>query len=144
MLSLLWLRRRALLGAVAGVIAVVVFAAFASVGLPINTRYAFLAAAILCIFCGAGVFGWTQLPERGDRAAALVDGAAARSWRVALVAYAPATVPNRPTGNSANWRAEHGIEDELVALVDHHAINARVRPGRGAQPRARSRCWRCT
>ena len=36
-LSLLWLRRRALLGAGAGVLAVVVFAVFASVGLPINT-----------------------------------------------------------------------------------------------------------
>src|SRR5277367_6098070 len=47
-LSLLWLRRQALLGALAGVIAVVVFAAFAAVGLPINPRYAFLAAAILC------------------------------------------------------------------------------------------------
>ncbi len=44
-LSLLWLRRRALLGALAGVLAVVVFAAFAAVGLPINTRYAFLASA---------------------------------------------------------------------------------------------------
>jgi len=38
-----------LLGASAGVLAVVVFAAFATVGLPINTRYAFLAAAILSI-----------------------------------------------------------------------------------------------
>ena len=59
MLSLLWLRRRALVGAAAGVLAVLVFAAFASAGLPINTRYAFLAAAILSVFCGAGVFGWT-------------------------------------------------------------------------------------
>ena len=60
-LSLWLLPRRARLGAVVGVVAVVVFAAFATAGLPINTRYAFLASAILCIFCGAGVFGWTRL-----------------------------------------------------------------------------------
>ncbi len=71
-LALLWLRRRALLATGAGVLAVVVFAAFASAGLPINTRYAFLAAAILCVFCGAGVFGWTRL-ARGDARRPLVD-----------------------------------------------------------------------
>jgi hypothetical protein len=64
-LSLLWLRRRVLLGAVAGIVAVLVFAAFASMGLPIETRYAFLGAAILCVFCGAGVFGSIYMP-RGD------------------------------------------------------------------------------
>ena len=62
-LSLLWLRRRALLGAAAGVLAVVVFAAFAAAGLPINTRYAFLAAAILSVFCGAGSSAGRALTE---------------------------------------------------------------------------------
>ena len=28
--------------------------AFTAVGLPLDTRYAFLASAILCVFCGAG------------------------------------------------------------------------------------------
>src|SRR5438093_1436771 len=60
-LSLLWLRRRALVGAAAGVLAVIVFAAFAALGLPINTRYAFLTAAILAVFAGAGAFGWMLL-----------------------------------------------------------------------------------
>ncbi|HEY2570970.1 MAG TPA: hypothetical protein VGI27_05835, partial [Solirubrobacteraceae bacterium] len=64
-LSLLWLRRRAIAGAVAGAIAVLVFVAVAVAGLPINTRYGFLTAAILCVFCGAGAFGWTRLPA-GD------------------------------------------------------------------------------
>ena len=45
----------------AGVVAVLVFVVVAVAGLPINTRYAFLTAAILCMFCGAGVFGWTRL-----------------------------------------------------------------------------------
>ena len=69
-------RRRAspgFVGAVVGVAAVAVFAAFATVGLPIDSRYAFLAAAILCIFCAAAVCGWMLLP-RGDPAAALVGG----------------------------------------------------------------------
>src|SRR5438309_10837700 len=51
-LAWMWLRPRALPGAAAGVLAVAVFALFAAVGLPINTRYAFLAAAILCAFAG--------------------------------------------------------------------------------------------
>ena len=72
-LGLLWLRTRVLLGAIVGVLAVGVFAVFASAGLPINTRYAFLGAAILCVFAGGGVFGWQRLPA-GDLAAALVVG----------------------------------------------------------------------
>jgi len=113
-LSLLWLRERARPAAVVGAIAVVVFAAFATVGLPIDTRYAFLAAAILCVFCGVGVFGWTLLPH-GDRRR--------RWWKagglivlVGLIAYIP-----------SQYRAVHGemgklarvqaIEDDLVALV---------------------------
>jgi hypothetical protein len=124
-LSLLWLRRRALLGAGAGVLAVVVFAAFATVGLPINTRYAFLASAILCVFCGAGAFGWVCL-ERGDRR---------RRWwmaggilvLVALLAYAPSDYrsAHRQLGELAR---QHQIEGDLLALVDSDAINLRCGP----------------
>jgi hypothetical protein len=124
-LSLLWLRRRALLGAIAGAIAVVVFAAFASIGLPINTRYAFLAAAILCIFCGAGAFGWMRLP-RGDRRR--------RWWMagstvaiVALIAYAPSDYHSAHRELDKLART-HTIEDELVALVGDHAVNLRCGP----------------
>lgn len=124
-LSLLWLRRRALLGAGAGVLAVLVFAAFATVGLPINTRYAFLASAILCVFCGAGAFGWVCL-ERGDRR---------RAWwmaggglvLVALLAYAPSDFrsAHRQLGELAH---EHKIEGDLLALVDSGAVNLRCGP----------------
>jgi hypothetical protein len=124
-LSLWWLRRRALLGAGAGLLAVVVFAAFATVGLPINSRYAFLSCAILCVFCGAGAFGWTCL-ERSDprrhwwmAAGALV--------LVALVAYIPAQY--RSDHRELNKLARiHTIEDELVALVEDRAINLRCGP----------------
>jgi hypothetical protein len=121
-LSLLWLRRRALVGAAAGILAVVVFAAFATLGLPINTRYAFLAAAILCVFCGAGAFGWTRLERDDPRrrgwmvAAALV--------LVALAAYAPAQY--RSAEHELNKLArQQRIEDDLLALVDDRSVTLR-------------------
>ncbi len=124
-LSLLWLRGRALPGAIAGVVAVIVFAAFASLGLPINTRYAFLSAAILCIFAGAGVFGWTLL-ERGDPR---------RPWwmaaggllLLALLAFVPSDYhsAHRELDKLAH---QQSIEGELLALVKDHAINLRCGP----------------
>ena len=124
-LSLLWLRRRALFGAVAGVIAVIVFAAFASVGLPINSRYAFLAAAILSIFCGAGAFGWTCLARGDPRRRLWMAGSAL--VLVALVAYIPSQY--RSAQRELDKLAHtHTIEDELVALVRSHAINLRCGP----------------
>jgi hypothetical protein len=124
-LSLLWLRRRALLGAGAGVLAVAVFAAFASVGLPINSRYAFLAAAILCIFAGAGAFGWTCLP-RGD--------ARRRWWMAAGALVLVALVVSAP----GQYRSAHRqldelarqqrIEGDLLALVHNRSVTLRCGP----------------
>jgi hypothetical protein len=124
-LSLLWLRRRAVPGAVAGFLAVLVFAAFAALGLPINTRYAFLTAAILCIFFGAGVFGWTRL-ERGDPR---------RRWwmaggtlvLLALIAYAPSQYRSADH-ELDNLGRQHSIEGDLLALVDDHSIGLRCGP----------------
>jgi hypothetical protein len=124
-LSLLWMRRRALIGAAAGAIAVVVFAAFAAAGLPINTRYAFLAAAILCVFCGAGAFGWMSL-ERGDprRRWWMAGGALVL---VALLAYSPAQYrsADRELDKLAH---QQRIQDDLLALVDDHSISVRCGP----------------
>ena len=78
--SLLWLRERAMMPALVGLVAVVVFAAFASAGLPIISRYAFLASAILTIFAAAGVFGWLCL-EAGDPRRASRGWRSAPSWR---------------------------------------------------------------
>jgi hypothetical protein len=124
-LCLLWLRGRALVGAVAGVTAVLVFALFATFGLPINTRYAFLASAILSIFCGAGVFGWTALPH-GD--------ARRRWWQwagvaivIALVAYAPAQYRSAHRELDKLAR-QQSIESALVALVSDGRIDLRCGP----------------
>ncbi len=124
-LSLLWLRRRALPAAVAGVVAVVVFAAFASIGLPINSRYAFLASAILCIFCGACVFGWTRL-ARGDPRRRWWMAAGALVL-VALLAAAPGQYRSAHAELSKLAR-QQSIEDDLLALVNSHAINLRCGP----------------
>ncbi len=118
-LSLLWLRKRALPGAIAGVVAVLVFAAFATAGLPINSRYAFLASAILCIFCGAGVFGWTQLARTDPRRRPWMAGSLVVV--LALVAFAPSEYHATHT-ELDKLAKEQRIEDDLVALVRSHAI----------------------
>jgi hypothetical protein len=125
MLSLWLLPRRARLGAIVGVVAVVVFAAFATAGLPINTRYAFLAAAILCIFCGAGVFGWTRLPREDPRRPWWMAGGAL--VLVALVAYIPTqyrTVHRELT----KLARQETFQNDLVALVEDDSITRRCEP----------------
>jgi hypothetical protein len=120
-LALLWLPRRARQAAAVGVIAVLVLGLFATAGLPIDTRYAFLAAAILCVFCGVGVFGWQYLPA-GDRRR--------RPWMVAgvvivlaLVAFIPSQYRtlHREFGNLSG---QHVIENELVGLAKDHWLPA--------------------
>jgi hypothetical protein len=124
-LSLWLLPRRARLGAAAGVIAVVVFAAFASAGLPINTRYAFLASAILCLFCGAGAFGWTRLPREDPR----------RRWWIAggvLVLLAlVASIPSQYHSVNRELRKlakQESIQNDLLALVSNGAITRKCEP----------------
>jgi hypothetical protein len=125
LLALRWLSRRALPGALAAVTAVLVFAAFAAIGLPINTRYAFLAAALLCVFCGAAVFGWMSLP-RGDRR---------RSWwmaagalvAVALLVQAPSQYRTADL-ELDKLAGQERIEGDLTALVSTGAVNLRCGP----------------
>jgi hypothetical protein len=118
-LSLAWLRDRAVLAAAAGATAVIVFAAMAAAGLPIDTRYAFLAGAILCVFCGAGVFGWRALPK-GDprRGPWMVAGGLVL---VALLATLPGQVRSAHRELS-NLARQQSIQDDLLALVDSRAI----------------------
>jgi hypothetical protein len=124
-LSLWWLRRRAVPAAVAGVLAVAVFAAFATLGLPINTRYAFLAAAILCVFFGAGIFGWMLLDREDPRRRWWMAGGAV--VLVALLAYVPSQYDSahRELDNLAR---QQRIEGDLLALVDDHSITLRCGP----------------
>ena len=103
-------------------------------GLPIDTRYAFLAAAILCVFCGAGLCGWM-------RAAARATPAGAGGWRGAPRSCSWRWSPRSPrstaptTTNSSALGRQQRIQDDLVALVDDGAITVALRADRRAQPR---------
>jgi hypothetical protein len=124
-LSLWWLRSRALPLAAAGVLAVLVFAVFAAAGLPINTRYAFLAAAVLCVFCGAGIAGWIHLAP-GDRRRRWWSAGAALV-ALALVAYAPSQYRSADH-QLGELRHQQQIEGDLLALVHDGAISLRCGP----------------
>jgi hypothetical protein len=124
-LSLLWLRRRAALGAIAGAIAVVVFAAMASAGLPIDTRYAFLVSAILCVFCGAGAFGWTALPKGEKRRTVWM--AAGAVLVLALLATLPGQLRSAHR-ELAKLSRQQTIQSDLVALVHNHTLTLRCGP----------------
>lgn len=125
MLALLWLRRRALGGAIVGVTAVLVFAALASAGLPIDTRYAFLPGAILCIFCAAALCGWLLLDRSDPRRRVWI--ALAALALAALLALAPSQY--RTDRHELRTLArQQQIQDALVALVDDGSIGARCEP----------------
>ncbi len=120
-LTLALLKGHARLLAIAGVISVIVLGAFTAVGLPLDTRYAFLASAILCVFCGAGVFGWTQLKLEDPR----------RRWwmltglvvLLGLIAYMPSQYESAHH-QLGKLERQQQIEGDLVALVKDGAIVA--------------------
>ena len=123
--SLLWLRERAMMPALVGLVAVVVFAAFASAGLPIISRYAFLASAILTIFAAAGVLGWLCL-EAGD-APRLPWMAFGALLAVAILAYGPSQY-HTVHKELRNLARQEGIQNDLLALVADHQINLSCGP----------------
>jgi hypothetical protein len=114
LLALAFLRRRVALGAIAGVVTLVAFCVLATAGLPILGRYLLAPATILAVFCGAGAFGWAELP-RGH------------PWRrrwawfgaltlVGLVVFIPAQVDR--IGNLRDaLRIQDGIQDDLHDLT---------------------------
>jgi hypothetical protein len=124
-LTLAWLREKATLAAIAGVTAVVVFAAMATAGLPIDTRYAFLAGSILCAFCGAGVFGWTALPGGDRRRTPWMAGGAV--VLLALILTLPGQVKSARR-ELTNLARQQRIQDDLLALVHSKSISLKCGP----------------
>lgn len=124
-LALLWLRRRARLGAFAGVLAVAAFALTATFGLPIDTRYAFLAAAILSVFCGAGAFGWLTLAKTHRwRGAWMALGSLVL---VALVVSLPGQLRS-VHGELAKLARQQQIQDDLVTFASRGTLSVRCGP----------------
>jgi hypothetical protein len=124
-LTLLWLRDRAWLGVAALIAALIAFAALATAGLPIVTRYMLLPAALLSTFVGAAVFGWVGL-ARGN--------GARRPWMAAAVVVALsllAFIPSqrhRLDNTFDSLGRQQSDRDALVALVAGHTISLRCGP----------------
>ena len=124
-LTLWLLRDRARLGAVAGFLAAGAFALLAIAGLAIITRYAMLAAVILAIFCGAGVFGWMKLPrEHPVRPWWMAFGAVVA---VAFVVFAPGQF-DRLSNLQDDIAVQEEIRDDLKAIADSGATDESCEP----------------
>jgi hypothetical protein len=129
----LWLvRRRALLGAAAGVLAVVAFCVLAAAGLSILTRYLLLAATILALFCGAAVAGWRTLPrEHPWRARWMAFGALVV---VLFAVFAPSQADRLRSTRAALVTQTH-ILDELHAFAPRAGTGCAITvPNRRAVP----------
>jgi hypothetical protein len=113
-MSLLWLGRRAWLGAAVGVLAMAAFCVLAAAGLPILGRYLLLPAAILAVFAGAGVFGWREL-RPGDGRRVWWSRFAALSVVVLAVLVPPQVDRVRDLRHAL--AVQDGIQDDLRALV---------------------------
>ena len=124
-LTLWLLRDRARLPAAAGFLAAAAFALLAIAGLAVITRYAMLAAVILAIFCGAGVFGWIRLPpEHPWRRRWMAFGAVVA---VLFVVFAPAQV-DRLENLQDSIAVQEEIRDDLKELTDDAEIDPGCEP----------------
>jgi hypothetical protein len=118
-LALAFMRRRAVLGVAAAALALAAFALLAVAGLAIIPRYTMLAAAVLAIFCAAGLLGWRLLApghpwrRRWQLFAALVA--------VMFVAWGPNQYDllHRVDTDIGN---QGSIEDDLTDLADSGAF----------------------
>jgi hypothetical protein len=119
-LCLAFLRRRALIGLVAAVLAGIAFALLACAGLAIIPRYTMLGSAVLVIFCAAALLGWRLLPaEHPWRRRWQIVGAVVA---VAFVAQAYQQYDYMKTVHS-DLDAQSAIESDLEDLADSGAFH---------------------
>ena len=124
-LTLALLRRRALTGVAALVLAAAAFAVLAIAGLAVLTRYLLPVATILAIFCAAGVFGWLNL-ERGHpwRVKWAVAGALLAAL---LLAFLPAQA-DRIRDLRDSIAIQERVGDDLHELADSGAFDPECAP----------------
>jgi hypothetical protein len=118
------------LGTAAGVLAILAFCVLAAGGLPIRTRYLMLAACVLALFAGAGLFGWRTQPA-----------GARRTWwaRLSVVALAAfvVTAPNQidRIGSLRDALAtQRAIQDDLGDVVARAPCTPYAVPNRRPVP----------
>lgn len=116
----LWaMPKRAAIGIVAAVLALVAFALMGASGLAIIPRYTMLAAAILFIFTGAAVLGW-RLLEPGHRLRRIWQVAAAITVALWLI-WLPNQYDLLKTVDT-DLSDQALVERDLEALVDDGAF----------------------
>jgi hypothetical protein len=131
LMALAFLRARVLLGALAGALALAAFCVLAAAGLPILGRYLLAPAAILAIFCGAGAFGWAELPKHHPwRRRWAWFGAATLA---ALIAFLPAQI-NRIDDLRDALRIQDNIQDDLHDLTPRFACTPATVPNHRPVP----------
>ncbi len=115
---LAFMRRRAALLVAAGFISIAAFCVLAAAGLPILGRYLLVPAAILAVFCGAGVFGWLRMPPEHPwrKRWATIGGVVL----AAFVVFAPGQADR-----IGDLRDSMGTQSEI--LVDLHSMSEHIR-----------------
>jgi len=122
-MSLLWLRERRLvrLGAAVGIASLIAFCVLAAAGLPILGRY--LPATVLALFCGAGAFGWMEVP-REDVRRRRVWAAFAVVTALALLAFTPQQVGRIRDLRSA-LAIQSDIQGSLARVIEYSHAGCR-------------------
>ena len=129
-LVLAFMRRRAALPIAAGFVALAAFCVLAAAGLPILGRYLLLPATLLAIFCGAGVFGWLQLPPDHPWRQRWAAIGARCSPRSSL--FAPAQVDRIARPARRRWARRPRSSPTSTTITERDPVPAR----RGPQPPA--------
>jgi hypothetical protein len=112
--GLLWLRRRTLLPLAVAAADGFALLVYAVLGLPVDDRFMFPAAAMLALFAAVAALGWTAVRE---------DEPLRRTWRLAgfavvalMVAFIP-TQAHRLAGVRTEMLAQGRIQSDLKELV---------------------------
>jgi hypothetical protein len=127
--ALKWMRERAQIPLAVGILNGVAYAVFAVAGLPLLGRYLFVAATMLAVFAGAGVFGWTSFPPGHP---------ARRLWMPAGIAALLAIVvffPLQQVGRLDLLKSDIANRDRIQADLKDLVERPSVKRGLRACPR---------